>query len=174
MLWTEPAGSGVNPGMTRGSTHFSVVWLSETVYSEIRRFIVISNKGSFSQCMWVLFHSLRRGVMNTDRNQLTTRSPVQTYRRQGTKKAGLNVEDHALIYTGDYGSQPPPLLEDEHLDKHPLRVQPSKNEYLDPESRVNFGKPYAVEHNVKVVEIGMIAQEHMHYLVNHFKEGMGV
>jgi len=50
MLWTEPAGR-VNPGRTRGSTHFSVVKYSETAYSEIRRFVVVRNKGAFSQCV---------------------------------------------------------------------------------------------------------------------------
>ena len=50
MLWTEPAGQA-NPGRTRGSTHFSVVKYSETAYSEIRRFVVVRNKGTFSQCV---------------------------------------------------------------------------------------------------------------------------
>jgi hypothetical protein len=39
MLWIEPAGQ-INPGQTRGSTHFSVVTYGETAYAEIRRFIV--------------------------------------------------------------------------------------------------------------------------------------
>ena len=50
MLWTEPAGRA-NPGRTRGSTHFSVLKYSETVYSEIRKFVVVRNKGAFSQCV---------------------------------------------------------------------------------------------------------------------------
>jgi hypothetical protein len=52
MLWTEPAGQA-SPGRTRNSTHFSTVLFGEQVYSEIRRFIVIRNKGTFSQCMYV-------------------------------------------------------------------------------------------------------------------------
>lgn len=50
VLWTEPAGQ-VNPGLTRNSTHFSTVWFGEQAYSEIRRFVVVRNKGTFSQCM---------------------------------------------------------------------------------------------------------------------------
>jgi hypothetical protein len=52
MLWTEPAGQ-VNPGKTRNSTHFSTVQYGETAFSEIRRFVVVRNKGEFSQCMYV-------------------------------------------------------------------------------------------------------------------------
>lgn len=54
MLWTEPAGQA-NPGKTRNSTHFSTVWLGEHAYSEIRHFVVVRNKGTFSQCMLVHF-----------------------------------------------------------------------------------------------------------------------
>lgn len=50
MLWTEPAGLA-NPGKSRNSTHFSLVWLNEHAYSEIRHFVVVRNKGTFSQCM---------------------------------------------------------------------------------------------------------------------------
>jgi hypothetical protein len=50
MLWTEPAGQA-NPGKTRNSTHFSTTWCNETAYSEIRRFVVVRNKGTFSQCV---------------------------------------------------------------------------------------------------------------------------
>jgi hypothetical protein len=58
MLWTEPAG--VTPGKTRGSTHFSLVRYGEHAYSEVRRFIVINNKGQYSQCMyvWTLYNSI--------------------------------------------------------------------------------------------------------------------
>jgi len=52
MLWTEPAGQ-MNPGKTRNSTHFSTVQYGETAFSEIRRFVVVRNKGEFSQCMYV-------------------------------------------------------------------------------------------------------------------------
>lgn len=51
MLWTEPAGTEA-PGATRGSTHFSLVRFGETAWSEIRRFVVVQNKGSFSTCMY--------------------------------------------------------------------------------------------------------------------------
>ncbi|KAF2267709.1 hypothetical protein CC78DRAFT_46169 [Lojkania enalia] len=124
MLWIEPAGRN-NPGRSRGSTHFSTVRFGESAFSEIRRFVIIQNKGSFSQCI-----------------------PIQTYRKQGATKPGLNVQDHGIIFTD--------------------------GEQLEPESRINFGKPYAVEHNCKVMDIGVVADEHMYLLVNYFYQSMGV
>jgi hypothetical protein len=146
MLWTEPAGQTM--GKTRGSTHYSVVRFHEGAYSEIRRFVVIQNKGTFSQCI-----------------------PIQTYRGQGATKPGLIVGDHAMIYTG---SRPQHFEGEEAMNKHPLRVEASYRESLDPASRINFGKPYAVEHNVKLAEIGLICSDHQHLLVTYFMEAMGI
>lgn len=56
MLWTEPSGEDV-PGGTRGSTHFSLEKFDQT-YSEVRRFVVLENKGTFSQCMYVSINAL--------------------------------------------------------------------------------------------------------------------
>lgn len=150
MLWTEPAGQATL-GQTRGSTHFSVVTFDQVAYSEIRRFVVVSNKGYFSQCI-----------------------PVQTYRKRGATKPGLAVEDHGVIYTGVAGSNPPALLAEEAITKEPIRVEPKNGETLDPESRINFGKPYAVEHNVKIMEIGMVGEEHMHLLETYFQAAMSI
>ncbi|XTI92264.1 hypothetical protein V2W45_1246495 [Cenococcum geophilum] len=145
MLWIEPAEL-LNPGGTRGSTHFSVIKYGETAYSEIRRFVVVRNKGAFSQCV-----------------------PVQTYRRQGATKVGVLVEDRAVIYTGGEHDPPPSLLEGEGITKQALRVVTDGNETLDVRSRINFGKTYTVEHNVKVLSIGTIAPEHCHLLEKYWK-----
>ncbi|KAF2114167.1 hypothetical protein BDV96DRAFT_577692 [Lophiotrema nucula] len=147
MLWTEPAGRD-RPGQTRGSTHFSLVKFGETAYSEIRRFVVIQNKGTFSQCI-----------------------PIQTYRRQGAKKRGLVVQDHAIIYTSN---EEPELLDGEEITKQAIHVNSTRGETLESESRINFGKPYAVEHNCKVLDIGMVNDDHVHLLVNYFRQAMGM
>lgn len=102
--------------------------------------------------------------------------PIQSYRNQGATKSGLVVEDHAVIYTGLPGAQPPQLYAgEEAIVKQALRVHPiNGSESLNVSSRINFGKPYAVEHNVKLAEIGIIAQEHLHLLVTYFYEAMGL
>lgn len=95
--------------------------------------------------------------------------PVQTYRGQGATKVGVIVEDHAVIYTGGERDPPPSLLEGEGITKQALRVVADGNETLDECSRINFGKIYTVEHNVKVLNIGIIAPEHI-YLLEYYWE----
>lgn len=68
------------------------------------------------------------------------------------------MRDHGVIYTS---ATPPPLLPGENLDKQPIHVWPTNRDTLAPESRVNYGKVYAVEHNVKVRDIGMVDEEHL-------------
>jgi len=145
MLWTEPAGQA-NPGKTRNSTHFSTVLYGQTAFSEIRRFVVVRNKGDFSQCI-----------------------PIQTYKGQGATKQGLIVDDHGVIHTT---ASVPALLPGEKLTKYSVQVQPYKDERLEPESRVNYGKAYAVEHNVKVLEVGMVLEGHRYLIQQYFDSAM--
>jgi len=146
MLWIEPAGV-VNPGKTRGTTHFSyTVKYGEEAFCEIRRFVVVRNRGTFSQCI-----------------------PIQTYRGQGATKPGLIVHDHGVIYTSE---NPPPLFQGENITKYSIRVEPSASETLEPASRVNYGKPYAVEHNVKVLDVGMVVNDHRYLIPAYFDSAM--
>ncbi|OAG16551.1 hypothetical protein CC77DRAFT_382152 [Alternaria alternata] len=145
MLWTEPVGQA-NPGKTRNSTHFSTVLYGQTAFSEIRRFVVVRNKGDFSQCI-----------------------PIQTYKGQGATKQGLIVDDHGVIHTT---ASAPDLLPGEKLTKYSVQVQPYKDERLEPESRVNYGKAYAVEHNVKVLEVGMVLEGHRYLIQQYFDSAM--
>jgi hypothetical protein len=163
MLWTEPAGQ-VNPGKTRNSTHFSTVRFGQTAFSEIRRFVVVRNKGEFSQCMYV---SLPWHVFCIDLTDCI--SPIQTYRGQGAAKPGLRMSDHGVIHTT---LAAPNLLLGEALTKYSIQVQSTEGEYLEPESRVNYGKAYAVEHNVKVLDVGMVIEGHRYLIRQYFDAAM--
>jgi hypothetical protein len=145
MLWIEPAGQA-NPGRTRNSTHFSTVRFGEQAYSEIRRFVVVRNKGTFSQCI-----------------------PVQTYKGRGATKPGIVMQDHGVIHTTP---EAPNLLPGEFLTKYSIRVQPTAHEILEPQSRVNYGKAYAVEHNVKVLDVGMVIDNHRYLIESYFDSAM--
>jgi len=145
MLWTEPAGQ-MNPGKTRNSTHFSTVQYGETAFSEIRRFVVVRNKGEFSQCI-----------------------PIQTYRGRGAAKPGVRMGDHGIIHTTVAA---PNQLPGEALTKYSIQVQSTEGEYLELESRVNYGKAYAVEHNVKVLDVGMVIQDHRYLIKEYFDAAM--
>lgn len=57
------------------------------------------------------------------------------------------------------------------MNKDPLRVELVDNsQKLDPRSRVDFGKPFSIQHNVKVKEVGVLAQQDMHKLIGYWKQ----
>lgn len=92
---------------------------------------------------------------------LIFKSPILTYRRQGTKKSGVIPEHHAIIFTETKSQnlkKPPREAKDETpLRNRPICVEPiGHREELQPTSRLNYAKMYTVEHNVKVSFIGKI------------------
>ena len=98
--------------------------------------------------------------------------PVNTYRGKGTLRKGVISDCHAMIYHGEFGTEPPELLPGEQLILEAIRVQPSKNGELDPAARINFGKQYAVEHNVKVLDLGVVSDEAQHNLRVYFSQAL--
>lgn len=152
ILWSEPAGGGGQPSGPRRS-HYTVGWLRERVYSEIRRFIVIVNHGHHSLCI-----------------------PIQTYGGQGANKRDVIIKNHTRIYTEWPGSPEPPCIgnEEKFMNKRSIRMVPMnqnpQNETLDPASRINFGKSYTVEHNVRVLGIGKIHDDDEHMLMHYYKD----
>lgn len=98
-------------------------------------------------------------------------SPIHTYSGQGVTKRGLSREDierHAVIYM--QGTKSQPRQDERGLVKEPIAVKPaSPDQKLDPMSRLNFGKPYTVEHNIKAMEVGMVTDKSMPYLVTYFQ-----
>lgn len=56
MLWTEPSGARLDTplGGTRDGSHFSVIYMGGTAYSEIRRFVVIGDGHGSCICLWVI------------------------------------------------------------------------------------------------------------------------
>ncbi|KAI9766177.1 MAG: hypothetical protein M1840_006744 [Geoglossum simile] len=131
-------------GRPGSGTEYTRVQFGELAYSNIRRFVVV--KTAYNAC-WCL--------------------PIHSYRQQAATKHHLKAEDHAVIYTDGY----PKTLPGETLSKRPLRVLPDSPELkLDPTSRINFGKIYTVEHNIKVKRLGEIAEEHMHLLKSYWAE----
>jgi hypothetical protein len=53
MLWTEPAMKVSPGGGARDGTHSSIVWLNQTAYNEIRKFVVIRESHGSSLCSYV-------------------------------------------------------------------------------------------------------------------------
>jgi hypothetical protein len=84
---------------------------------------------------------------------------------------------HAIAHTT---SSPP----DPHPDEipgaddyllQPIRVVPiSQGHTLDRMSRINFGKIYTVESNVKVFNFGKVHEDSLHDLVHQWKQVLGL
>jgi len=82
-----------------------------------------------------------------------------SYGGRGTTKPGVNAEHHAIIYT----DESPVLFEGENgMTLAPLQAIPDNPEHglLDPASRLNYGKLYTVEHNVKVWFVAKLTSSH--------------
>lgn len=94
--------------------------------------------------------------------RLTCRRAIHTYSKQGTLKSGIpDPLNHAIIYTSPY---PPSPIERnikgkrvrEKFDKPAIKVIAEGGRSLDPESRLNYSKPYPVEKYVLVLNLGMV------------------
>jgi hypothetical protein len=96
-------------------------------------------------------------------------SPIQTYRGRGATKPGIVIQDHGVVHTT---LQAPNLFPGEYLTKYSIRVEPTGTEFLEAASRVNYGKAYAVEHNVKVLDIGMVVEGHRYLIEGYFNSAM--
>ena len=87
-------------------------------------------------------------------------SSIQTYNRRGVGKPGVPKNEHAIIYTS--ASAPNPLQTELPQSRYEegmlssIRVNANNNDVLDTMSRINFGKIYTVEHNVKVFDFGQV------------------
>lgn len=96
-----------------------------------------------------------------------------TYGGKGVAKRGVTKSDHAVIFTG---KSPPP----ETSAEKPARGEPGmrprairvdvdhKFEQLDPMSRIDFGKPHTIHHNLKVRSFGKVNRESMLHLMYQF------
>jgi len=91
----------------------------------------------------------------------------------GTLKEGVIAANHAVIYAGPSCSLPPKPLPGEKLSKNPIRVELAGNSrFFEPTTRINFGVLHAVEHNLKVRNVGIVSSAHLLLLRSHLKEAM--
>jgi hypothetical protein len=147
LLWHEPAGSDGG-----SATSFK----GENVYSNIRRMAVV--KADIHGACWAV--------------------PIHTYGNKGVAKRGFNEIDvygHAVIYMT--GTTPYTAPDEPKMSKTPIQVDPAqdKSQELDPKktrldlkkirlepmSRINFTKVHTVEHEVKVLNIGIVSKKAM-------------
>ncbi|EAT89691.1 hypothetical protein SNOG_02960 [Parastagonospora nodorum SN15] len=129
------------------NSSISTVLYNGKVHTQIRRFIVVaSRKGMSYAC------------------------PIFTYGNQGTKKRGVNPQEHAVAYSE---GQSPALLDGEQpLQKNPICVimaNVPKNPPLSAPSRICFGIHHPIKHNVKVKHVGQVKDTDIPYLLGYWK-----
>jgi hypothetical protein len=92
-------------------------------------------------------------VSNIDFFANVTRS-IRAYDRHGESARDIIKKNHAVIFTG---RRTPDPKHGEHGMLPPIRVKlRRRGDALDEMSRLDYGKVFTVEHNVKVYEIGMV------------------
>ncbi|KAN0104752.1 hypothetical protein V8E51_010497 [Hyaloscypha variabilis] len=129
-LWIEPAGDVAN-------TEDAFVVPSaygENAFVKIRHFVVIREKQSCCLCLM-----------------------LNTYHGQGATKDGIKAENYAAVYPLGGRAE---LSRNENLTKEPFPIKVEEaGESIDPASRIDFGRVYTVEHNIKVLKVGRIPNE---------------
>jgi hypothetical protein len=141
-LWAEPKGShpSSDEGVQVESDH------AKTVFREIRHFVVVRAKAGHCLCV-----------------------PISTYGGQGTLKHTTQpAQDHAVIVV--FGDEPQLQPGERELTKQPLKVicEDPTLQKLHPASRINFGKVYTIEYNIRVRTFGRIATESLPLLQKYF------
>ncbi|KAG9230901.1 hypothetical protein BJ875DRAFT_384153, partial [Amylocarpus encephaloides] len=120
-------------------TFISVVKFGEKVHTKIRRFVVIKQKSKNCTCL-----------------------PVTSYEGRGYKKPDIDLNEHGSIYTSKRPKTVPEIM------KRALKVILSKGaEHLRDPSLINYGCPYTVETNVKVMDVGTLDGDSLRLLEDY-------
>lgn len=109
----------------------------ERIFSQIRRMVVIRNREGYCWCV-----------------------SIGTYGGRGLKKSGLKqseIDAHAVVY--DSTSEPVYLEGEPKTTKRPIAVDLEPGQTLNTASRLHFAKPFTIEWNTKVMDVGMVARE---------------
>lgn len=131
MVPSEKEGKSLNP-------NFSIARFGSRVFTHIRRMIVIRRRHGYCWCV-----------------------SIGTYGGKGLAKEGLTqteVNEHAILY--DNTHKPAAYLPGEpQSNKRPIAVKLADGQKLDTASRIHLGKPFNINYNLKVMDVGRIVQE---------------
>lgn len=88
-------------------------------------------------------------------------------------KPGCDSGEHAVVYIS--GVDPKgcylPGERQRGLDKEPIEVSPAdSSSCLSKQSRIRFGKAYAIEWNVRVKDIGTVVRQDVGKLLAYYEE----
>lgn len=100
--------------------------------------------------------------------------PILTYGGQGVAKKDVKKSDHGIVYVGRAPPSPTqaerPRRGEDPMLPNAVHIDPdSPQEKLSEMSRINYGKVYTIEHNVKVRGLGKVSPESEGALKNNFR-----
>lgn len=128
-------------------------WLSRVdngiVYSHARRFVIVNHQRGFSI-----------GI------------PISTYGGKGltgNKFTQIERDAHAIIHA--LGDEPRQMPGEPKLTKEPIGIKIFDTwEALSSSSRLYYGKPQSIEHNIKVKHVGFVIPEHLPRLLLDYRK----
>ena len=128
-------------------------WLSRVdngiVYSHKRRFVLVNHQRGFSI-----------GI------------PISTYGGKGltsNKFTQIERDAHAIVYA--LGDKPLRASREPKFTKAPIGIEIiGAGESLSPVSRLYYGKPQSIEHNIKVKHVGFVIPEHVPRLLLDYRK----
>jgi hypothetical protein len=101
-------------------------------------------------------------------------SPITTYGGKGVTKPGVLKSQHSVIHTG---SRAPPLLKGEAPASGrqgmllPIRVVPTRpGDRMENRSRLDYGKIYTVEYNVRIYDFGLVHPDYYEIFMGQWKK----
>jgi hypothetical protein len=150
ILWHENMGiTNKRPGPDVQFTRDNR--FGEKIFSHIRRMIVVRQRYGYCWCVSINTYG-GRGLV-------------------GKNRSDAEVQSHTIVYEST--SRPAMFKEEQGLmTKESIAVDMVPGHTLDKASRLNYAKVCTVEHNVKVMDIGMVSARSMPYLYAHWREEM--
>ncbi|KAF2660411.1 hypothetical protein K491DRAFT_649604 [Lophiostoma macrostomum CBS 122681] len=142
ILYTEPAGSTTTDW---DNENITIVKYGERAHTQIRRFVVVRA-----------------------RNEFCYGCPVFTYGKRATLKPGIRAYEHAIVYS--MGQLPRLRTGETGIEKNPIPVRtPQEVSPLHQNSRINFGIHHPIQYNVKVKDLGKVAEDHIRRLIEYWQ-----
>lgn len=144
-----PELKGINPkekGKKPRDPNVVIGPKGEQIYCHKRRFVVIRQRHGYCVCI-----------------------PINSYQNTGVAKKP-EKESHAIIYSSHRQSPPAPLPGEAGMKTRPIAVDMATGQELGDTSRIHFGKPYTIEWNVKVMNVGHVTEASMPWFRQFWKE----
>ena len=153
ILWHENVGlSNKEPGpeVERVNTlrdNNPIGRYGERVFSHIRRMVVVRRRYGYCWCI-----------------------AINTYNGKGGGNKRRSTEEdrsHTIVY--DCTKKPHHVAGEKEFNKEPIAVIMTPPETLHVASRLNYAKVHTVEHNVKVMDVGMVHPSSMPYFKTYWE-----